>query len=52
VLYWYVSPSLQLLLGVWVFREPFNRERLLGFVLIGSALVLVSLDAWRNNKRA
>jgi chloramphenicol-sensitive protein RarD len=42
----YLSPSLQLLLGVWVFHEPFNSQRLLGFVLIWSALALVSADAF------
>ena len=42
----YVSPTLQLLLGVWVFHEPFDSRRLLGFVLIWSALALVSADAF------
>ncbi len=41
----YVSPSLQLLLGVWVFHEPFDSRRLLGFVLIWSALALLSAEA-------
>ncbi len=41
----YMSPSLQLLLGVFVFHEAFNMQRLLGFVLIWSALLLVSADA-------
>lgn len=43
----YVSPSIQLMLGVWVFGEPFDRNRLLGFVLIWTALALVSIDALR-----
>ncbi len=43
----YISPSLQLALGVWVFHEPFDPQRLLGFVFIWSALLLVSVDAWR-----
>lgn len=42
----YLSPTLQLLLGVWVFHEPFDSRRLLGFVLIWSALALVSADAF------
>ena len=42
----YLSPTLQLLLGVWVFHEPFDSQRLLGFVLIWSALALVSADAF------
>jgi chloramphenicol-sensitive protein RarD len=43
----YISPTIQLALGIWVFDEPFDRTRLVGFVLIWSALVLVSLDGWR-----
>ena len=41
----YLGPTLQLLLGVWVFNEPFDSRRLLGFGLIWAALLLVSADA-------
>ena len=41
----YISPTLQLLLGVWVLHEPFDSQRLLGFALIWSGLALVSFDA-------
>ncbi len=44
----YVSPTLQLALGVWVFHEPFDGARLAGFALIWAALALYSLDAWRS----
>lgn len=47
----YLSPTIQLALGVWVFHEPFDRERLLGFVLIWSALALYSADGWRRSRR-
>ncbi len=43
----YVSPTLQLLVGVWLFDEPFGGVRLVGFVLIWSALALVSIEALR-----
>ena len=42
----YLAPTLQLMLGVWVFHEPFDSQRLLGFVLIWSALALISADAF------
>ena len=45
----YMSPTIQLLLGVWVFGEAFGGDRLLGFALIWSALILVSLDALRQS---
>lgn len=45
----YLSPSLQLLLGVWLYHEPFGGERLLGFMVIWSALVIYSLEGlWRS----
>ncbi len=44
----YVSPSLQLLLGVWLFNEPLAGTRLVGFVLIWLALALYSLEGWRH----
>ena len=43
----YTSPSLQLLLAVAVFHEHFDQQRLLGFALIWSALLLISVDALR-----
>ena len=41
----YLAPTISLLLGVWVFHEPFDGQRLIGFVLIWSALAIVSADA-------
>ena len=43
----YLSPTIQFLLGIWLFREPFSSARLVGFVLIWVALALYSLDGWR-----
>ena len=48
----YLSPTLQFLLGVWVFHEPFDSRRLLGFVLIWAGLALVSAQALRLRRRA
>lgn len=48
----YVSPTIQLALGVWVFHEPFDRTRLLGFGFIWAALALYSADGWRRSRRA
>ena len=48
----YVSPTLQLALGVWVFHEPFDRARLVGFTFIWCALALYSLDGWRRAREA
>ena len=40
----YIAPSIQLLLGVWLYNEPFGAERLTGFVVIWSALAVYSLE--------
>jgi chloramphenicol-sensitive protein RarD len=42
----YIAPSLQLLVGAWIYNEPFNHNRLIGFVFIWSALFLYSLEGW------
>lgn len=40
----YVAPSLQLLLGVWLYNEPFGGKLLVGYAVIWSALALYSLE--------
>jgi chloramphenicol-sensitive protein RarD len=35
------------MLGVWVFHEPLQPSRLVGFVLIWAALALYTAAAWR-----
>ena len=40
----YLSPTLQFLLGVWLFHEPFTPDRLIGFVLIWAALALFAIE--------
>jgi len=49
----YLAPTLQLLLGVWLYDEPFAGRRALGYAIIWSGLALYSLDglwtAWRSS---
>lgn len=47
----YLSPTIQLAIGVGVFGEPFDRVRLVGFGFIWAALLLYSLDGWRQTRR-
>ena len=44
----YLSPTLQFLIGICVFHEPFSALRMVGFGLIWAALVLYSIDGWRS----
>jgi chloramphenicol-sensitive protein RarD len=48
----YISPSLQMLLGVWLYGEAFEPARAIGFYLIWLALVVYSLDSlWQARKK-
>jgi chloramphenicol-sensitive protein RarD len=40
----YIGPTLQLILAVWVFHEPFSAQRLIGFAFIWTALLVMSAD--------
>lgn len=45
----YISPSLQLILGVWLFKEAFNGDRLIGFIAIWAALAVYSMEGLRQS---
>jgi chloramphenicol-sensitive protein RarD len=40
----YITPTMQFLLGVLVYFEPFPKARLVGFCIIWLALMLYSLE--------
>lgn len=45
----YISPLVQLLLGVWLYHEPFDSNKLAGFIAIWAALIVYSAEGlWRN----
>lgn len=47
----YIGPSLQLMVGVWLYHEPFGGLTLLGYGLIWSALVVYSVEGWMQYRR-
>jgi chloramphenicol-sensitive protein RarD len=48
----YLAPTIQLSLGVFVFHEPFRGPRVMGFVLIWTALAVYAADGvWRARRR-
>ena len=47
----YLGPSIQFLLGVFVYHEPFSLSRGLGFALIWTALAVYSVESWRVMRR-
>lgn len=48
----YIAPSVQLVLGIWLYEEPFDRSRVLSFAFIWAALALYSLDNLRQQRFA
>lgn len=51
----YIAPSISLVLGIFVYHEPFPISRMIGFVLIWSALALYMMESImlsRRQKRA
>ncbi len=42
----YIAPTVQFTLGVWVYHEPFSRDRALSFVFIWAGLALYTVR-WR-----
>ena len=48
----YIAPTLQLLLGVWFFHEPFDASRALGFGAIWLGLAIYAGEGlWRSRRR-
>lgn len=50
----YIAPTLQFLIGVYIYSEPFDTTRLIGFVIIWIALAVYMIDnivRWRNGNR-
>jgi chloramphenicol-sensitive protein RarD len=52
----YSTPSLQLLLAIWLYHEPFGQARAIGFALIWGALAVYSLEGlwqgWRAKRES
>jgi len=47
----YVAPTLQFLIGVLIYHEPFGPERLIGFGLIWLALALYTAESYFSRRR-
>jgi len=46
----YIAPTLQLVLGVLVYAEPFSRTQLVGFVMVWAGLIVFGLDGFRSRR--
>ncbi|WP_226469410.1 EamA family transporter RarD [Luteimonas panaciterrae] len=47
----YIAPTLQFLIGVFVLHEPFDRDRLIGFVFIWISLAIFAGEGWWRSRR-
>ncbi len=43
----YISPTLQMFIGIWVFKEVLTQDRIVAFAFIGAALVLYTIGMTR-----
>ncbi len=48
----YISPSLQFLIGLYIFKESFDLHRLIGFGMIWVALAIYSAGGWIEKRKA
>ena len=45
----YITPSLQFILGYFLYSEPFSTEKLISFILIWIAVFIYLKDLYENN---
>jgi chloramphenicol-sensitive protein RarD len=48
----YLAPTVQFAIGIWIYHEPFSRERLLSFGFIWTGLALYTVDNLLAQRRA
>jgi chloramphenicol-sensitive protein RarD len=46
----YIAPTLQFLIGIFVYREPFDRSHLIGFGIVWIALVIFAVESYVANR--
>jgi chloramphenicol-sensitive protein RarD len=50
-LFQYIGPSMQLILGITLFHEPFKFDRFMGFAIIWSALAIYTAEGWYQSRK-
>ena len=46
----YIAPTIQFLIGVFIYHEPFDRSRLIGFGLVWIALIIFWVESYFANR--
>jgi chloramphenicol-sensitive protein RarD len=47
----YIAPTMQFLIGVWLYHEPFTIANLVGFCIIWAALIVLWAEGYRQYRR-
>lgn len=48
----YIAPTLQFLIGVYIYAEPFSTDKLIGFGFIWLALIIFTAEGWITRRRS
>lgn len=43
----YIAPTIQFLIGVFVYHEPFSHAQLTGFSMVWFAVILFLMERWK-----
>jgi chloramphenicol-sensitive protein RarD len=46
----YIAPTLQFLIGVFIYKEPFDRAHFIGFAIVWLALIIFALESYISNR--
>jgi chloramphenicol-sensitive protein RarD len=46
----YIAPTLQFLIGVFIYREPFDLSHLIGFSIVWVALIVFAVESYFSNR--
>jgi chloramphenicol-sensitive protein RarD len=47
----YVAPTMQFIIGIWLYHEPFSQNQLVGFACIWTALAIYTAEGIRERRR-
>ena len=47
----YIAPTMQFLLGVLLYREPFTPAQFVGFAIVWAALIVLGVDGFLVHRR-
>jgi chloramphenicol-sensitive protein RarD len=48
----YLAPTMQFLIGVFIYKEPFSTQQLIGFSIVWLGLLLFAAESFYNNRNA